>query len=518
MKRASPCSCSRPAAASGGTWFWNRYPGARFDSESYTYGYLFSKELFDEWEWQEHFAEQPETERYLNHVVDRFDLRRHMRFDAHGHLGRVRRAVGDVDGGGRRRHRAPGAVPRRRDRRALGAVLPGRAGARRLPRRAAPHRAVAGDAGRLRRQARRRHRHRIERRADDPGHRRRGRLADRVPAHRQLVHAAQQRADHRRGAGAAPGRLRGDPRDAEHVGRTGSSTPRTIAPRSTTRRRSGGRSSRRCGTAPASRSSPATTPTCCSIPTANAEWCEFIAEKIRGIVDDPETAEKLIPKDHRFGEKRPPFVTGYYEAFNQPERLARRSRADADRAHDRDAGSRRPTACGSSTSSCGRPASTSAPARSRAWGSAAATVSRSRTTGPTVRRRSSASRPPASRTSSSPAGRTRRPATTRATTATRSTSSPTRSSTCATTATTRSRSTPRPRSGGPTWSTAARRCRPFGESSYYFGTNIPGKPRRYLLNAGGRPKLFKEIAEGRARPTTRRSRRARRVVRRSRSG
>ena len=45
----------------GGTWFWNRYPGARFDSESYTYAFLFSKELFEEWEWQEHFAAQPET-------------------------------------------------------------------------------------------------------------------------------------------------------------------------------------------------------------------------------------------------------------------------------------------------------------------------------------------------------------------------------------------------------------------------------------------------------------------------
>src|SRR5690348_16940001 len=66
----------------GGTWYWNRYPGARFDSESYTYGYLFSRELFDEWEWSEHFAEQAETERYLNHVVDRFDLRRHMHFGA----------------------------------------------------------------------------------------------------------------------------------------------------------------------------------------------------------------------------------------------------------------------------------------------------------------------------------------------------------------------------------------------------------------------------------------------------
>src|ERR1044071_8603627 len=66
----------------GGTWFWNRYPGARFDSESYTYGYLFSRELFDEWEWSEHFAGQPEIERYLNHVVDRFSLRPRIGFDA----------------------------------------------------------------------------------------------------------------------------------------------------------------------------------------------------------------------------------------------------------------------------------------------------------------------------------------------------------------------------------------------------------------------------------------------------
>ena len=189
----------------GGTWYWNRYPGARFDSESYTYGYLFSQELFDEWEWQEHFAEQPETERYLNHVVDRFDLRRHIRFGA-----RVTAAVYDEASGtwtvdGRRRHRDPRAVPRRRDRRALGAVLPRRARARRLPRRVAPHRAVAGDAGRLRRQAGRGHRHRVERRAGRPGDRRRGRVAHRVPAHRQLVHAAQQRADHARGAGASSG-------------------------------------------------------------------------------------------------------------------------------------------------------------------------------------------------------------------------------------------------------------------------------------------------------------------------
>ena len=60
----------------GGTWYWNRYPGARFDSESWSYGYSFSKELLNEWTWEEHFAGQPETERYLNYVADKFDLRR----------------------------------------------------------------------------------------------------------------------------------------------------------------------------------------------------------------------------------------------------------------------------------------------------------------------------------------------------------------------------------------------------------------------------------------------------------
>jgi len=65
----------------GGTWYNNRYPGARFDSESYTYGYSFSKELLDEWHWSERFSPQPETLRYLNYVVDKFDLREHMQFN-----------------------------------------------------------------------------------------------------------------------------------------------------------------------------------------------------------------------------------------------------------------------------------------------------------------------------------------------------------------------------------------------------------------------------------------------------
>lgn len=65
----------------GGTWYNNRYPGARFDSESYTYGYSFSKEVLEEWHWKERFSSQPENLRYLNFVADKFNLRNHMQFN-----------------------------------------------------------------------------------------------------------------------------------------------------------------------------------------------------------------------------------------------------------------------------------------------------------------------------------------------------------------------------------------------------------------------------------------------------
>ncbi len=60
----------------GGTWFWNRYPGARCDVESLEYSYGFSNELQQEWKWPERYGTQPEILRYINHVADRFDLRR----------------------------------------------------------------------------------------------------------------------------------------------------------------------------------------------------------------------------------------------------------------------------------------------------------------------------------------------------------------------------------------------------------------------------------------------------------
>lgn len=65
----------------GGTWYNNRYPGARFDSESYTYGYSFSKEVLAEWNWREMFSPQPDNLEYLNFVADKFSLRDHMQFN-----------------------------------------------------------------------------------------------------------------------------------------------------------------------------------------------------------------------------------------------------------------------------------------------------------------------------------------------------------------------------------------------------------------------------------------------------
>jgi cation diffusion facilitator CzcD-associated flavoprotein CzcO len=59
----------------GGVWFWNRYPGARFDSESYTYMFTFSQEVLDEWDWKEHFSAQEDTLRYINFVIDKHDIR-----------------------------------------------------------------------------------------------------------------------------------------------------------------------------------------------------------------------------------------------------------------------------------------------------------------------------------------------------------------------------------------------------------------------------------------------------------
>ncbi|MBT6117165.1 MAG: NAD(P)/FAD-dependent oxidoreductase, partial [Rhodospirillaceae bacterium] len=69
------------AGGVGGTWYWNRYPGARCDVDSIQYSYSFDDNLQQEWEWTEFYATQPEILRYAEHVADRYDLRRDMRFN-----------------------------------------------------------------------------------------------------------------------------------------------------------------------------------------------------------------------------------------------------------------------------------------------------------------------------------------------------------------------------------------------------------------------------------------------------
>jgi cation diffusion facilitator CzcD-associated flavoprotein CzcO len=91
-------------AGVGGTWYWNRYPGARCDVESVDYSYSFSEELQQEWEWTERYAAQPEILAYIRHVARRFDLERHVRFstrvtaaryDQASHRWRVRTDAGE---------------------------------------------------------------------------------------------------------------------------------------------------------------------------------------------------------------------------------------------------------------------------------------------------------------------------------------------------------------------------------------------------------------------------------------
>jgi cyclohexanone monooxygenase len=76
------CHVFEAATDVGGTWYWNRYPGARFDSETWDYGLAFSDEHFQEWDWSERYATQPEALSYARHVADRFEMRKDISFSA----------------------------------------------------------------------------------------------------------------------------------------------------------------------------------------------------------------------------------------------------------------------------------------------------------------------------------------------------------------------------------------------------------------------------------------------------
>jgi cation diffusion facilitator CzcD-associated flavoprotein CzcO len=301
----------------GGTWFWNRYPGARFDSESYTYGYLFSQELFDEWEWQEHFAEQPETERYLNHVVDRFDLRRHIHFGA-----RVTSAIYDDPSGTWSVTTDDGTIVTARFLVSATGVLsvpylpdiPGRD----------DFRGVQHHTGRW-----------PDEPVDFAGKRVAviGTSSSGVQVVPSVVDDVASLMVYQRSANwCTP--LNNRPITAEEQVqlRVGFEQLRDVLNTSVhgfhhpVNERSAFDDSpdERLAFFETMWASPGFmkfTSNYADIlmnPDANAAWCEFIAGKIHRLVDDPDTAERLVPKDHRYGEKRPPYVAGYFEAFNRP--------------------------------------------------------------------------------------------------------------------------------------------------------------------------------------------------------
>jgi cation diffusion facilitator CzcD-associated flavoprotein CzcO len=478
----------------GGTWFWNRYPGARFDSESYTYAYLFDRELFDEWEWQEHFAAQPETERYLNHVVDRFGLRRDIRLGTRvtGADWNDATATWTVttDAGDTIRARfliaATGVlsvpyypdVPGRDDFRGVqhhtgrwpaepvdlagkrvAVIGTGSSGVQVIP-------AIAGEVAQLT-------------------------VYQRTPNWCTPLNNAPITAEEQ-------ARLRAD---FEAIRETLNTSPHGFLHEANDRSTFDDSDEERQAFFERMWASPGFTKLTSNYTDllfdtrANAEWTEFVAAKIRGIVDDPVTADRLVPKDHGFGEKRPPFVTGYYETFNRPNvelvslietpivRMTEHGieTTDATRVHD------------VVIWATGFDFGTGALTRMGIRGRDGLALTDHWADGPKTFLGIQTSRFPNFFFPGGPhaaAGNN-------------------------------------PRYNGDQvdfvtevlvwardegidvvevdpdaearWTAmidkAGSRAPSFGEKSYFFGSNIPGKPRKYLLNAGGRPKLFAEIAK-----------------------
>jgi cation diffusion facilitator CzcD-associated flavoprotein CzcO len=328
----------------GGTWYWNRYPGARFDSESYSYGYSFSRELLDEWSWSEHFSAQPETLRYLEHVADRFDLRRDIEFGR-----RVTRASWhETD---RAWEIATADGPLARGRFLVTAVGP-------ISAPTMPNIAGVGD---------------FEGPAHHTGlwphepidfHGRRvaviGTGATGVQVIQEVAKTAQSlTVFQRRPNWCAP--LHNAPIDEATQRRIKASYPEIFA----RCRETHGCFLHKADPRNALEVSPAEREAFYQQlydspgfgiwmgnfrdilidERANATISEFVARKIRERVNDPVLAEKLIPKDHGFGTRRVPLETNYYEVYNQPnvtlvdlnetpiERITRRGVRTSDREH-----------------------------------------------------------------------------------------------------------------------------------------------------------------------------------------
>lgn len=301
----------------GGTWYWNRYPGCRFDSESYTYGYLFSEELWHEWDWSEEFAPQPETERYLNHVVDKFDLRRHIRFAS-----RVISAVWDEGSTSWTTRSADGFEIHSRYLISATGVLsvpqypdvPGREDfsgetyhPARWPKEPVDFRgkrvAIIGTGS--------------------SGVQIAPEIADEVesvtvyqrtptwatPLNNHPI-SAEQQAYLKANFESIRDELNASISGFLHKAHDRKTFEETKEQRWAFYEK--------IWNSPGFAKLSTNYTDLLTDREANAEFCAFLEEKIRSVVKDPATADKLIPRDHLYGGLRPPFVTGYFEMFNKP--------------------------------------------------------------------------------------------------------------------------------------------------------------------------------------------------------
>jgi len=301
----------------GGTWYWNRYPGARFDSESYSYGYFFSQEILDEWNWEEFFAGQAETERYLNFVTEKLDLRRDMRFNF-----RVASIVLDESGPTWTLTAEDGTVLRSRFVVSATGVL------------SVPY--WPAIPGRERYQGEAHHTGLWPKTPVDFAGKKVAVIGSGASAVQLIPEVAKEAAElvvfQRTPNWNSPlnnGKI--TPEETAEIKANLDEIYRSCMHsfagfvHSASRKKTFDDSKEerwalyeklyhQQGFAKLI----SNYRDMMTNPEANAEFSAFIAEKIRSRVNDPAVAEKLIPKDHGFGMRRPPMETGYFEAFNRP--------------------------------------------------------------------------------------------------------------------------------------------------------------------------------------------------------
>jgi cation diffusion facilitator CzcD-associated flavoprotein CzcO len=304
------------ASGVGGTWYWNRYPGCRFDSESYSYGFSFSEELLQEWDWKEHFSGQPENERYLNYVADKFDLKRDIQFNT-----RVSKAVYDepknrwqiktLDG---RRYEAQFFIT------AVGLLSAGY-----IP----DFKGIHSFKGKWT------HTGRWPKEGMDLAGKRVGVIGTGATAV-QLIPIIAQEVEHltvfqRTANFCAPLRngLIDDetqreikanyPEIFKKCNETSGSFMHEFDPRSAMEVSPEERLEQyeKLWSEPGFKKWLSNFQDCMAPGEANEDYTEFVQNKIRERVIDPVVAEMLVPKDHTFGAKRVPCETGYYEAYNR---------------------------------------------------------------------------------------------------------------------------------------------------------------------------------------------------------